>query len=82
MAGLYFHIPFCSKACTYCDFHFSTNMKNKGNLLAAMEAGLPKCSGVALGVDRLLMQLLDTDDIADVISFSAISDTKSFGTTG
>lgn len=37
MAGLYFHIPFCSKACTYCDFHFSTNMKNKGNLLAAME---------------------------------------------
>ena len=52
------------------------------NLLAAMEAGLPKCSGVALGVDRLLMQLLDTDDIADVISFSAISDTKSFGTTG
>ena len=25
MAGIYVHIPFCSKACHYCDFHFSTN---------------------------------------------------------
>ena len=28
MSGIYFHIPFCSKKCTYCDFHFSTNIKN------------------------------------------------------
>ncbi|MFZ1688997.1 MAG: radical SAM family heme chaperone HemW [Flavobacteriales bacterium] len=26
MAGLYFHIPFCKRACTYCDFHFSTTL--------------------------------------------------------
>lgn len=25
MAGLYVHIPFCKRACHYCDFHFSTN---------------------------------------------------------
>ena len=25
MAGIYIHIPFCRKACTYCNFHFSTN---------------------------------------------------------
>ena len=25
MAGIYIHIPFCSQACNYCDFHFSTN---------------------------------------------------------
>lgn len=25
MAGIYLHIPFCKKACYYCDFHFSTN---------------------------------------------------------
>lgn len=25
MAGIYIHIPFCKKACHYCDFHFSTN---------------------------------------------------------
>ena len=26
MAGIYIHIPFCRQACTYCDFHFSTNL--------------------------------------------------------
>jgi oxygen-independent coproporphyrinogen-3 oxidase len=25
MAGLYIHIPFCRKACFYCNFHFSVN---------------------------------------------------------
>jgi len=27
MAGIYIHIPFCKKACTYCNFHFSVNQK-------------------------------------------------------
>lgn len=43
-------------------------------LLAAMadvEAGLPKCAGVAMGLDRILMLQLGTNNIADVISFSA-----------
>ncbi|MEO0312242.1 MAG: radical family heme chaperone HemW [Bacteroidota bacterium] len=25
MAGIYIHVPFCQKACNYCDFHFTTN---------------------------------------------------------
>ncbi|KAF0241080.1 MAG: hypothetical protein FD183_830, partial [Chitinophagaceae bacterium] len=25
MAGIYIHIPFCKKACNYCNFHFSVN---------------------------------------------------------
>lgn len=37
--------------------------------LAALAHGLPECSGVALGVDRLLMILLGCDDIAQVIAF-------------
>lgn len=28
MAGIYIHIPFCRKKCTYCDFHFSTTFEN------------------------------------------------------
>lgn len=36
MAGIYFHIPFCKQACHYCDFHFSTSLRYKDELLAAM----------------------------------------------
>ena len=35
-AGLYLHIPFCKQACTYCDFHFSTSLQNKAQLVDAM----------------------------------------------
>ena len=38
-------------------------------LLAALDAGLPACAGVALGIDRLLMALLRTPRIADVLAF-------------
>lgn len=38
-------------------------------LLAALRHGLPDCAGVALGIDRLLMKMSDTDDIADVLGF-------------
>lgn len=36
MPGIYLHIPFCRKACTYCDFHFSTNTQGKARVLNAM----------------------------------------------
>jgi len=39
------------------------------HLITALESGLPACAGVALGVDRLLMALLDTPRIADVLAF-------------
>ena len=39
------------------------------NLLAAMERGLPECSGVALGVERLLMAMSGSEDIRDVLAF-------------
>jgi oxygen-independent coproporphyrinogen-3 oxidase len=36
MAGIYLHIPFCKQACHYCDFHFSTSLKYKGELVEAL----------------------------------------------
>ena len=36
MAGIYIHIPFCKKACHYCNFHFSTSLNLKSDLVAAI----------------------------------------------
>src|SRR3954464_11488200 len=36
MAGIYLHIPFCRKACNYCNFHFSTSLKLKNDLINAL----------------------------------------------
>jgi elongation factor P--(R)-beta-lysine ligase len=38
-------------------------------LLAALEAGLPPCSGVALGIDRLVMVALNLRRLNQVVSF-------------
>jgi lysyl-tRNA synthetase class 2 len=38
-------------------------------LMEALQAGLPACAGVALGLDRLLMLAQDTDEISKVIAF-------------
>jgi oxygen-independent coproporphyrinogen-3 oxidase len=37
MAGIYIHIPFCRKACHYCNFHFSTTHHQIEPMLAAIE---------------------------------------------
>ncbi|MGZ8227153.1 MAG: EF-P lysine aminoacylase EpmA [Methylococcaceae bacterium] len=39
-------------------------------LVAALQAGLPTCSGIAIGLDRLLMLLSDSASIDDVLAFS------------
>lgn len=33
LAGIYIHIPFCKKACHYCDFHFSTTLNLVDNVV-------------------------------------------------
>ena len=40
MAGIYIHIPFCKQKCSYCDFHFSTNLQHKSNLIQAINKEL------------------------------------------
>ncbi|MET0392411.1 MAG: radical SAM family heme chaperone HemW [Chitinophagaceae bacterium] len=57
MAGIYIHIPFCRQACHYCNFHFSTSLRYKDELIDALlkeieltppfttAAGLPETIG-------------------------------------
>ncbi len=50
MAGIYIHIPFCKKACTYCDFHFTTSTKYVQEMIDAI------CTEIELKKDRLAGQ--------------------------
>ena len=40
MSGIYIHIPFCKKACNYCNFHFSTSLASKSHLIEAIKEEL------------------------------------------
>ncbi len=54
MSGLYIHIPFCRKACSYCDFHFSTSTGYQGRMVDAL------CAEIALNHEYLESKELDT----------------------
>ncbi|MBV1924338.1 MAG: radical SAM family heme chaperone HemW [Flavobacteriaceae bacterium] len=51
MSGIYIHIPFCKQACHYCDFHFSTTMKKKDEMVDAI------CSEIVLRKEELTTSL-------------------------
>jgi len=54
--GIYIHIPFCRKACIYCDFHFSTRLENRGEVIDALcqEIALRKAETTDWGTPRTL----------------------------
>ena len=54
MAGLYIHIPYCKQACHYCDFHFSTNISQKSQLVSAI------CQEIKLQKNYLENEPLET----------------------
>lgn len=40
MSGIYLHIPFCKKACHYCNFHFSTTANYIDEMVVALKKEL------------------------------------------
>ena len=51
MSGIYIHIPFCKKACHYCDFHFSTSLKYENEMVDAI------CKEIEMKQDRISGQV-------------------------
>ncbi|MCZ4242750.1 radical SAM family heme chaperone HemW [Pedobacter punctiformis] len=51
MSGIYIHIPFCKKACHYCDFHFSTSLKYADEMVESL------CKEIKLKKDRIKDQV-------------------------
>ncbi|RZJ75570.1 MAG: radical SAM family heme chaperone HemW [Flavobacterium sp.] len=51
MAGIYIHVPFCKKACTYCDFHFTTSLKYADDMVDAI------CKEIILKKNRITEQV-------------------------
>jgi oxygen-independent coproporphyrinogen-3 oxidase len=54
MSGIYIHIPFCKQACNYCNFHFSTTLKLKDQIIASI------CKEIEIRKDYLSNKHLDS----------------------
>ncbi len=85
MAGIYLHIPFCRQACSYCDFHFSTSLKNKDTLLDAMKSELlmrkqelkiPLQSIYFGGGTPSVLSTVEIEEFIDLIKSNFILDTE------
>ncbi|MFD0963146.1 radical SAM family heme chaperone HemW [Pseudofulvibacter geojedonensis] len=56
MSGIYIHIPFCKQACHYCDFHFSTSLKKRDEMIAAL-------------IKELILRKPEVKDLVETIYF-------------
>lgn len=54
MAGIYIHIPFCKQKCTYCAFHFSTNLSYIDRMVQAI------CTEIAMRATELATKKIAT----------------------
>ncbi|RYY54007.1 MAG: radical SAM family heme chaperone HemW [Chitinophagaceae bacterium] len=80
MAGIYIHIPFCRQACNYCNFHFSTSLRYKNELLAALlkemelfPSVFPAEMKTGSGVETIYIgggtpSLLEPSELMDILS--------------
>lgn len=72
-SGIYIHIPFCKKACHYCDFHFSTSVRKKPQMMQAICRELEMRKQEVLGQVATIYfgggtpSLLDQEELEQVI---------------
>lgn len=75
MAGVYLHIPFCRQACTYCNFHFTTSLRYKDDMVRVLAKEMHQ-EKVYLNGEKIntiyfgggTPSLLETEDLQFLIS--------------
>ena len=72
--GMYIHIPFCKQACHYCNFHFSTSLHYKSEIVAALckEIELKAISNIPFTIHSIYFgggtpSLLTKNEIAKIL---------------
>ena len=75
MSGIYIHIPFCKQACFYCDFHFSTSLKKKEEMISSLikEIEIRKVELKGAIIETIYFgggtpSVLSTEEIQDLIN--------------
>lgn len=75
MSGIYIHIPFCKQACFYCDFHFSTSLKKKEEMISSLikEIEIRKVELKSTIIETIYFgggtpSVLSTEEIQDLIN--------------
>lgn len=74
MAGIYIHIPFCKQACHYCDFHFSTSLKRKDELLVALGKELQLRKGELKGTVKTIYFGGGTPSLLEISEINKLMD--------
>ena len=71
MAGIYIHIPFCKQACNYCNFHFSTSLMLKDELIASLikEIDLTATSSTNTNISITLINIKEEKEEIETIYF-------------
>ena len=71
MAGIYIHIPFCKQACNYCNFHFSTSLTLKDELIASLikEIHLTATSSTNTNISNTLINIKEEKEEIETIYF-------------
>jgi oxygen-independent coproporphyrinogen-3 oxidase len=73
MSGIYLHIPFCRKACHYCNFHFSTSLKLKNDFIKALLLEIDRKKNQHLKLETIYLgggtpSLLEKDELLQIFN--------------
>ncbi len=70
MAGIYIHIPFCKQACYYCNFHFSTSLALKAEMVSSIIDEIKIRSTALFEKDKKEIAILQSpDELIETIYF-------------